>query len=185
MAKVKHIHHSKNSVVRSMASSNTWIIGLLLVLGSIVVVTWYNFSTFHDVKGVATKAADLRPSIPPKEPNDRIANGCFVLKDNFTVLQKCGDGLFRYAQYSCGDNTKIKLGSPTSCKSVTNWLLTIAPSCKGHTSCDTRPTPSIRPSGHPTPTPKTTGFPSPKTTPTPTIATTPTTVATPTVGTQK
>src|SRR5579885_590639 len=104
MAKAKyHIHHQKHSVVTAIASSNTWLIGLLLVLGSIVAITWYNFSTFHDVKGVATEAANVRPSLPPREPNDKISNGCFILKDNFTVMQNCGTGLFRYAQYSCGD----------------------------------------------------------------------------------
>lgn len=181
MAKVKHIHHHRHAVVGAMASSNTWIIGLLLVLASIVAITWYNFSTFHDVKGVSTKAAESRggPQVSTtpgaKGNEDTIANGCFVLKGNFAVLQKCGTGLYRYAQYSCGDNTKIKLGSPTSCKSVANWLSTIALSCKGHTSCDAKVSPTPRISGNPTPTPHLTGF------PTPTLKVTPTTVATPTV----
>lgn len=173
MAKAKqHIHYHKHTVVGAMASSNTWIIGMLLVLASIIAITWYNFSTFHDVKGAATKAAVLKNTAQTnQENNDTIANGCFVLKGNFAVLQKCGTGLYRYAQYSCGDNTKIKLGSPTSCKSVTNWLSTIAASCKGHTSCDAKTSPTPRVSGRPTPTPHVTGFPTPK--------------ATPTIGTQK
>lgn len=142
MAKAQH----KHIVIHSIANSNTWLIGLLLMLASIVVVALYSYSTFQAVKGVSTKTAELKPNISPaQDEGTRLSNGCFVVKGNVAVLESCGTRLYKYVQYSCGDGTKVKLGSSTTCKSGDTWLATIATSCRNHTSCDAKatPTPSV------------------------------------------
>ena len=166
MAKA-HFRSHRSPVIRSLAASNTWIIGLLIALVGIVFIVLYNYASYKNVLGVATRAGNLKPNVTgtqSKEDNGtRISNGCFVLKGDLAVLQKCGTGLFRGVQYMCGDGTKVKLGGSTSCKPIISWLSTIASQCKGHTSCDAK-----SPSGRPTPTGRPSGFPSPFKTPTPT-----------------
>ncbi len=126
--------HHKTSVIRTLAASNKWLIGMLLVLLGVVFVALYTYSTYKSVKGIETQAAETKDTI--STDSSHLSNGCFVLKGNLSVVESCGNGLYRYVHYSCGDNTKIILGSAKSCQSVANWLSTVATSCKGHTSCD-------------------------------------------------
>ncbi len=151
MAKVQ----KKNTVIHAIAASNSWLIGLLLLLAGVVIVALYNYSTMQSVKGISDKVSTA--SAENNEIN-RISNGCFVLKGNFAVYDPCGVGLYKHVLYQCGDGTKIRLGEPTTCKSIPNWLSTVAFSCKSHTSCDTKTTPTSKTTGkseisdRPTPT---------------------------------
>lgn len=150
--------YQKSKVISSLAASNTWLIGMLLVLVGVVFVVWYNYSTYKDVKGVATKSAEFKngdnrsaaSGSAQLHDDANPSNGCFVLKGNLLVSQSCGTNLYRSVQYTCGDNKKITLGGTTSCKTIATWLATVAFQCKGHTSCDAKnATPTPRVSGHP------------------------------------
>lgn len=138
--------HHKSPVIRSMAASNTWLLGILIALVGVVFVVLYNYSIYKDVKGVSTTSGTLKakPTQAASHEEQGHPGGCFITKGSVEVYNSCGTGMYRNVQYSCGDNKKITLGSSASCRSVANWMTTIAVYCKGHTSCDDK--------GSPTPT---------------------------------
>ncbi|HEX7042446.1 MAG TPA: hypothetical protein VF189_04305 [Patescibacteria group bacterium] len=63
MAKKKKVYHH-HPVVKSIAASNTWLIGLLLILVSIVFITMYNYESYKAVQGLTTQ---ITPTVYPQK----------------------------------------------------------------------------------------------------------------------
>lgn len=181
--------HHKNTVISTLAASNRWLIGMLLMLVGIVFVVLYSYSAYKDVKGVSTKATEISRTPSPSQTQDNPSNGCFLLKGNVLLADSCGNGLYRSVRYICGDNSqgdnpnstkpqgrdgKTKItGTPTptptpkaQCQTIQALMASVTTYCAKHTSCNIKNTPTPKVSGRPTPS----AFPSirPSKTPTPT-----------------
>lgn len=77
---------------------------------------------------------------PTSNPTPKI---CKVGLNSFGVSTPCGRNSFRQAYYSCYDGTGGKLGGSSSCKLTTLWQKYANQLCKGHSSCNNNPSPSV------------------------------------------
>ena len=87
-----------------------------------------------------------KPSKSP-EPTKKI---CKKGLNSFSVNTECSNNKFRYAEYTCYDGSKGKLGSETSCKTSGDWQVYAKKACDDKSSCKDTPAPSKKLTPKPT-----------------------------------
>ncbi|MBI3980733.1 hypothetical protein HY345_01925 [Candidatus Microgenomates bacterium] len=96
--------------------------------------------------GTPTITHQPKPSKSP-EPTKKI---CKKGLNSFSVNTECSNNKFRYAEYTCYDGSKGKLGSETSCKTPGDWQAYAKKVCSDKSSCKGSPTPSKKLTPKPT-----------------------------------